>query len=93
MLHVLCRFSHVQLCATLWTLALQAPLSMGILQARILESVTMPSSKASSLEGSYHMTLQSHPGYISGEKYGLKGYRLSSFHCNTVYNSQDMEAA
>ena len=29
--------------ATLWTVALQAPLSMGILQARILEWVAMPS--------------------------------------------------
>ena len=30
------------------TVALQAPLSMGILQARILEWVTMPSSRGSS---------------------------------------------
>ena len=30
---------------TLWTVACQAPLSMGILQARILEWVAMPSSK------------------------------------------------
>ena len=29
--------SHVQLYATLWTIAYQSPLSMGILQARILE--------------------------------------------------------
>ena len=27
--HVLRNFSHVQLCATLWTVAHQAPLSMG----------------------------------------------------------------
>ena len=33
---------------TLWTVACQAPLSMGILQARILEWVAMPSSKGSS---------------------------------------------
>ena len=37
--------SHV---STSWTEACQAPLSMGILQARILEWVTMPSSKGSS---------------------------------------------
>ena len=37
-------FSHVQLRVTLWTIAPQAPLSMGILQARILEWVAMPSS-------------------------------------------------
>ena len=36
--------SHVQLFATLWTVACQTPLSMGILQARIL--VAMPSSPA-----------------------------------------------
>ena len=36
---MLSRFSHIQLFETLWTVAHQAPLSMGILQARILESV------------------------------------------------------
>ena len=35
-------FSHVQLFATPWTVAYQAPLSMGILQARILEWVAIP---------------------------------------------------
>ena len=35
--------SHVRLFVTPWTAALQAPLSMGILQARILEWVAMPS--------------------------------------------------
>ena len=34
--------------ATPWTVAFQAPLSMGILQARILEWVAMPSSRRSS---------------------------------------------
>ena len=38
------RFSRVRLFATLWTVALQAPLSMGILQARMLKWVAMPSS-------------------------------------------------
>ena len=33
---------------TLWTVAHQAPLSMGILQARILEWVAMPFSRGSS---------------------------------------------
>ena len=40
--------SHFQLFATLWTVALQAPLSMGIFQASILEWVAMPSFKGSS---------------------------------------------
>ena len=38
----------VQLFATSWTIARQAPLFMGILQARILEYVAMPSSRGSS---------------------------------------------
>ena len=40
--------SRVQLFATPWTVAHQAPLSMGILQARILEWVAMPFSRAPS---------------------------------------------
>ena len=42
---VLSHFSRVWLFVTLLTVALQAPLSMGILQARILEWVAMPSSR------------------------------------------------
>ena len=38
----------VQLCVTLWTVAHQAPLSVGILQARILQHVAMPSSRETS---------------------------------------------
>ena len=37
--------------ATLWTVAHQAPLSMGILQVKILEWVAMPSSRGSSNPG------------------------------------------
>ena len=40
--------SDVPDCATLWTVARHLPLSMGILQARILEGVAMPSSRGSS---------------------------------------------
>ena len=40
--------SHDQLFVTLWTVACEAPLSMGILQARILDWVAMPSSRGSS---------------------------------------------
>ena len=48
LLHMLCyavlsHFSCVRLFATLWTVACQAPLSMGILPARILEWVAIPS--------------------------------------------------
>ena len=47
---VLSHFSHVQLqlFATLWTVAHQALLSLGIPQVRILEWVAMPSSRESS---------------------------------------------
>ena len=45
---VLSHFSLVQLFVTPWTVTHQAPLSMGILQARILEWVAMPSSRGSS---------------------------------------------
>ena len=45
---VLSRFSHVPLFVTLWTAAWQAPLSMGTLQARILQWVAMSSSRGSS---------------------------------------------
>ena len=41
-------FSHIWLFATPWTVAYQAPLSMVILQARVLEWVAMSSSRGSS---------------------------------------------
>ena len=43
--------SHVPLFMSPWTVAHQAPLSMGILQTRILEWVAMPSSRGSSQPG------------------------------------------
>ena len=45
---VLSHFSGVRLCATVCPVAPQAALSMGILQARILEWVATPSSRRSS---------------------------------------------
>ena len=46
---VLSHFCCVLLFVALWTIARQAPLVLGILQARILEWIAMPSSKRSSL--------------------------------------------
>ena len=43
--------SHVRFFATPWIVACQAPLSMGILQARILELVAMPFSRGCSHPG------------------------------------------
>ena len=45
---LLSRFSPVWLFATLWTVASQASLSMGFFKPRILERVTMPTSRESS---------------------------------------------
>ena len=62
-INVACMLSHfscVQLCATLWTIVLQAPLSMGILQARILEWVAVPSSR-----GSFRSRDWTHSSYVS----------------------------
>ena len=49
--------SHVQPFAAPWTVACQAPLSVGILQARILEWVAMPYSREMQLSQS-QMTLK-----------------------------------
>ena len=40
--------SHFQLFVTPWTIARQVPLSMGIIQTRILECIAIPFSKGSS---------------------------------------------
>ena len=45
---VLSHFSLVQLFVTLWTVACQAPLHLGTLQARILEWIAIPFSRGSS---------------------------------------------
>ena len=62
LVHILLKFSFscVQLFGTLWTIAHQAALSMGILQASILEWAAMPSSR----ESSQHR-YQTHVSYIS----------------------------
>ena len=57
---MLSHFSCVQLIVTLWTVACQAPLSLGILQARMLEWVAMPSSRESSWPRD-----RTHASYIS----------------------------
>ena len=68
----------VQLFPTPWTVAHQAPQSMGILQARIREWVATPSSRGSSRPGGqtqvcthcrwilYHLSHQGSPCYVSG---------------------------
>ena len=60
--HVLSHLGYVRLFAILWTIAHQAPLSMGILQARILDWVAMPSSRGSSWPRDW--TLTSYVSYV-----------------------------
>ena len=69
-------FSHVRLFATPWIIAQQAPLSMGILQARILEWVSMPSSRESSQHGDWIQVSHSAGRFLSTEPPGrhLKQY-------------------
>ena len=57
---MLSRFSRVRLFATQWTVACQAPLSMGILQARILEWVAGSSSNIR-----HHAAAKSHQSYLT----------------------------
>ena len=54
--------SHVQLFATPWTVACQAPLSIGILQARILEWVDCHPL----LQGSSHPRERTQVSHIAG---------------------------
>ena len=57
--HVICQYwkwkliGHVQLFVIPWTVALQAPLSMGILEAWIPEWIAMPSSRGSFQPGDW----------------------------------------
>ena len=53
-------FGCIQLFATLWIVALQAPLFLGILQIRIMEWVAMPFSRGSSQPRN-----QTHVSYVS----------------------------
>ena len=58
-------FRCLQFFATLWTVAHQAPLSMGTLQARILEWAAVPSSRGSLRPGIESMSLVS-PAWAGG---------------------------
>ena len=57
--------SRVRLFATPWTVARQAPLSMGILQARILEWVAMPSFRGSSQPRDWTQVYQIAGGFLT----------------------------
>ena len=58
--------SHVQLFVSPWTVACQAPLSMGILQARILDCINVPSSSGSSQPRDQTGVSSAHPHWQVG---------------------------
>ena len=70
--------SRVWLFATPWTVACQAPLSMGIFQARILEWVAMPFSRGSSQSREWTRVSQ-----IAGKLFTLRATRkaFSEVYC------------
>ena len=65
--------SCVHLFVTPWTVACQAPLSMGTLQARILECVAMPSST-----GSFQRRDQTQVSQIAGRFFTIWATRKAS---------------
>ena len=69
-------FSHVWLCGTQWTVTCQAPLSMGILEARTLEWVAMDGL----LQGIFLTQVQPHqrPQPQPGGRLGKEKRRQSS---------------
>ena len=81
-------FSHVQLFATLWTVAHQAPLSLGILQVRIWEWVAMLSSGGSSQPASLAFPA------LSGRFFQEMGYlnsMTSSYNWTGIDNQEECE--
>ena len=64
---VLSQLSCVQLFVTTWTAACQAPLSIGILKAKTLEWVAMPSSRGSSQSRSLALQADSLPSETPGK--------------------------
>ena len=77
----------VWLFATLWTVACQAPLSMRILQTRILEWVAMPFSRRSSQPGERTHVSCVAGGFITTEPPGGPMYRLHVGSSPTRYQS------
>ena len=69
--------SYVQPIVTPWTVARQAHLSMGILQARILEWVAMPSSR-----GSSQLRDQTHVCHVAGGFFTIIATREVQEYCS-----------
>ena len=90
--------SCVRLFATPWAPAYQAPLPMGFSRQEYWSGVPLP-SLGELYRGSLKIKNRTiiwprnpTPGHIPGENHNSKRYVPLSVHCNTIYNSQDMEA-
>ena len=69
--------SHAWLFPTQWTVARQAPLSMGILQARILEGAAKPFSRGSSQAKDWTQV-----SYIAGRFFIILVTREAPLYCS-----------
>ena len=83
---VLSCFSHVGFCVSFWTVACQAPLSMGTLQARILEWVAVPFSRHFSSKVSPNSHLVDDPLFT-----GVTQRRTTVLQIVTVTSAQQAE--
>ena len=75
-----CPLSHVQLFATPWTVACQDLLSIGILQVRILEWVSMPSSRGSSQPRNHPRSPALHRFFTIWATRAISGNAVNIFH-------------
>ena len=78
---------RARLFATPWTVAHQAPLSMGIPQARILEWVAMPSSRGSSQPGIEPGSPALQADSLPAELPGKVVLRISIVNLNKIINT------
>ena len=77
-----CVFSHVRLFVTPWTIAHQVLLSMGVLQARILEWIAISYSRGIFLTQGSNQGLPASPllagSFLTTEPSGIRRYRLNA---------------
>ena len=78
-----CSLSHVWFFVTLWTVAHQDPLSMGILQARILEWVAISFSRGSSQPRDWAQISR-----IAGGFFTIWATREALIHCAWLFRTQ-----
>ena len=71
--------------ATIWTVAHQAPLSMGILQARIQKWVAMPSSRESSQPRDWTQVSSIAADSLPSESPGKPSFKYNLYICNFIY--------